>query len=160
MDSEAIKLEQQLANLALKYTCRTNRKVTSFTDANGAQVDIVRQARDYGQAAYYAVIDGEPVAYVVGHHIDRHRNDDNDIIRYRRRPRFIVTSLFVAPARRGIGIATGLYSAIIKSGVVLVSDWDRNNGSEALWSSLQQHLPRRTVAYFSGLYIGRFPRLN
>lgn len=160
MTSVELNIEQKrLDSLAQGYRYWPSTPVAVFTAANDASVDVVRQRRDYGEAAYYAIINGKPVGYVVGHHVDRHLSAIHEPVRYRRRARFIITSLFVAPVHRGIGIASGLYSSIIKSGVILVSDWDRNDGSNALWCSLQDRLPRRTVASFSGLYIGRFPRL-
>ncbi len=105
---------------------------------------VERQARDFGQAAYYGVKNGEPVAYCVGH--DVHRPCGR---------RFVITSTFVHPEHQRQGIARAVYLAIIDSGTTLVSDWDLSPGAIALWRSLMASQPRGTVLHFKEGFVAR-----
>ena len=110
---------------------------------------VVRHYRPFGQLAHYAVINGEPVAYCVGH----------DVMRPSGR-RFIVTSTFVHPDYRKKGIGSTIYRAIIDEGVMLVSDWDLSEGAKGLWQSLLRNEPRRDVFHFKDGFAAKRRRIK
>lgn len=134
-------LDERLFNLENNY-----RRYEGEEEAihSGETFSIVRHYRPFGQVAHYALIDGEPVAYCVGH----------DVVRPSGR-RFVVTSTFVHPDHRKKGIGSTIYRAIINDGITLVSDWDLSEGAKALWASLLQNEPRRDVIHFKDGYVAK-----
>ena len=134
-------LAERLFNLAENYARHIDSSEKIFEEDN---LSIIRQQRLFGQAAYYAVINGEPVGYVVGHDVKRANGR-----------RFVITSTFIRPENRYQGIGKSVYLAIIDSGVTLVSDWDLSPGAKALWASLMQSEPRKDVISFKEGYVAR-----
>jgi GNAT superfamily N-acetyltransferase len=106
---------------------------------------VVCHDRGYGQKAFYAIRNGTPIAYCVGHFQQRQG----------RRDRFIITSTFIHPdfQRKGIGLA--LYRTILSTGVVLISDWDQSDGAVALWEKLLREEPMGDIVRFQNGYFAR-----
>lgn len=135
--------EQQLLNLVSNFE-KTPSDHVHTQIVGDKQISILFQERGLGQGCYYAVIDGQPVAYCFGYNQKRSA----------RKTRFIIKSTFVHPAYRQQGIGAALYTAIINSSVILVSDWELSPGAAALWNKLQQSLPYRTIISACDGYIG------
>ena len=133
--------QQQIDNLQNNYA-KFNGKRVAVADLNGISIEY--HDRGMGRAAYYAVKDGEPVAYCVGYVAKRPNHE-----------RFMISSTFVHPDWRRKGIGQGIYLAIINQGITLVSDWDLSPGGEALWASLMRNEPRRDIIHFKDGYVAK-----
>ncbi len=127
------------------------REIFAQASCKLGDITIQRHKRPSGQHCYYAVktVNGveTPLAYVLGYP-DKTNH----------RERFIIITSFVTVRAQKMGIGTAVYSAIINSGTMLVSDWDISEGAHALWASLIRKYPMRSIAKFSDGYVACLPR--
>lgn len=100
---------------------------THLTDVQTALglVTIEHHDRQFGRGVYYAVHEGNPIAYCSGLH---HAKAGYDY--------FLIQSTFVTALARRKGVGLALYAAIIETRKKLVSDYELSDGAQALWARL------------------------
>ena len=106
------------------YKNHRSKEVLS-QDSDGIVIEV--HDRDMGREAFYAVHDGIPVAYCVGHRV-----------RKKNRQFFCIKSTFVHPDWQQKGIGTKIYENIARTGRVIISDYELSDGARKLWTRLSQ----------------------
>lgn len=143
MEDENQLTKDRLSNLANNFVKTQTVKIDEITTGN-LTVEIHIQDRGGGRECYYAVINGEPAAYCYG-----------NVQKRRTGKRFVIASTFVHPQYQRKGVGTALYTSIINSNVMLVSDWDLSPGAISLWEKLLKSLPFKTVVVVRDGYFAR-----
>jgi len=116
----------QTSLLKNNYKNRLSKEVVAHCPESGITIEL--HNRDMGREAFYAVKNGEPIAYCVGHRMVR-----------KSKQWFCIKSTFVRPDHQKQGVGMMVYTAILNTGRTIISDYELSEGAMALWSKLRNN---------------------
>lgn len=114
----------QLSLLKNNYKNHLSKEVVAQCQETGITIEL--HDRNMGREAFYAVKNGEPIAYCVGNKLQRKSG-----------MWFGIQSTFVRPDYQKQGVGMMIYTAILDSGRTVISDYDLSEGAVALWTKLK-----------------------